>query len=263
MQKIILSGCNGQMGQTVTQLCENNPSYTIVAGFDINNVRRADYPVYSDPTDYPGPADAVIDFSHPSFLTSLLIYCTRRRLPVVLCTTGYAAGQKEEIARAAAQIPIFQSANMSLGVNVLLELVKQAASLLGSDWDIEIVERHHNRKVDAPSGTALMLADAISEVLPYRPDYVYDRQSIRRPRERREIGISSIRGGGIPGDHEILFAGENEVIELRHSAQSRGVFAAGALRAAAFISTVSEPGMYSMQDLVGALRAGKLAQYNL
>jgi 4-hydroxy-tetrahydrodipicolinate reductase len=146
---------------------------------------------------------------------------------------------------------------MSLGVNVLLELAKQAAVLLGSDWDIEICERHHNRKVDAPSGTALMLADAISEALPYRPDYVYDRQSLRKPREKREIGICSMRGGSIPGDHEILFAGENEVIEIRHSAQSRGVFAAGALRAGAYLATVTEPGMYSMKELVAALTEGK------
>ncbi len=257
MRKIILSGCNGHMGQTVTQLCENNPDCTIVAGFDITESRHADYPVYSDPTAFPGPADVVIDFSHPSFLTSLLIYCTRRKLPVVLCTTGYSDGQKEEIARAAQQIPVFQSANMSLGVNVLLELAKQAAVLLGSDWDIEICERHHNRKVDAPSGTALMLADAISEALPYRPDYVYDRQSLRKPREKREIGICSMRGGSIPGDHEILFAGENEVIEIRHSAQSRGVFAAGALRAGAYLATVTEPGMYSMKELVAALTEGK------
>jgi 4-hydroxy-tetrahydrodipicolinate reductase len=255
MRKIILSGCNGHMGQTVTQLCENNADYSIVAGFDINAGRRADFPVYSDPTSFSGPADAAVDFSHPSFLTSLLIYCTGRRLPLVLCTTGYSAGQEEEIARAAAQIPVFRSANMSLGVNVLLELAKQAAALLGADWDIEICERHHNRKLDAPSGTALMLADAISDALPWRPDYVYERQSLRKPRERREIGICSMRGGTLAGDHEILFAGTEETIELRHSAQSRSVFAAGALRAASFLSAVSQPGLYSMQDLVAALTA--------
>ena len=255
MQKIILSGSSGFMGQTVAGLCAASDQQTIAAGIDICPGKNDGFVTYADPTQFDGEADVVIDFSHPSSLTSLLFYCTQRKLPLVLCTTGYSDQQLEEIRRASAQIPIFRSANMSLGINVLLELCRQAALLLGRDWDIEIVEAHHRRKLDAPSGTALMLADGIVEVLEPKPQYTYERESIRRPRERDEIGISSIRGGTITGEHTVLFAGENETLELHHSAQSRAVFAAGALRAAAYMGSVTEPGLYTMQDLVAAVLA--------
>ena len=171
----------------------------------------------------------------------------------MLATTGYSPEQLSAIDQAAQSVPIFRSANMSLGINLLMDLVRRAASVLGESYDVEIVERHHNRKVDAPSGTALMLADAAASALPYQPQYVYDRQSVRKPRDRHEIGISAVRGGNIVGDHEVIFAGRDEVIELRHSAMSREVFASGAVRAARFLAGVTAPGLYSMEDLVAAL----------
>lgn len=251
MLRWILSGCNGRMGQAVTRLCAAQPDLEIAAGFDLLGTAEGDFPVYSAPAEFKGQADAVIDFSSPAALPALLDFCTDRKIPVVLATTGYSQEQLEAIDQAAKMIPIFRSANMSLGVNVLLALVRQAAVALGGDYDIEIVERHHNRKVDAPSGTALMIADAAAQALPYQPEYIYDRHSVRQARGKREVGISAVRGGNIVGDHEVIFAGENEVIELRHSAMSREVFASGAIRAARFLTGVEAPGLYSMADLVG------------
>ena len=168
----------------------------------------------------------------------------------MLATTGYSEEQTARITQAAEHIPIFRSANFSLGINVLLDLVKRAAAILGSDYDVEIVERHHRRKVDAPSGTALMLADAAAQVLPYQPQYVYDRHNVRKSRDRKEIGISCVRGGTITGDHTVIFAGLDEVIEINHHAASRDVFAAGAVRAAKFLSGVTQPGLYDMSHLL-------------
>lgn len=253
MLKVVISGCNGRMGQVVTSICEAEQGIAAVAGFDVNTAKRASYPVYADPMEYAGPADVAVDFSNAAALSPLLSYCVKRKLPVVLCTTGYSAAQLDEIRSAAESIPVFKSANMSLGVNILLDLVRRAAKIVGSGWDIEVLERHHNRKVDAPSGTALMIADALSEALPYEPEYIYDRHSVRRPRGKQEIGLSAIRGGTIVGDHEVLFAGRDEVIEIRHSALSREVFAAGAVRAAAFIATRRHPGLYTMEDLMASV----------
>lgn len=250
MPSLILSGCNGRMGRTLEAMCADRPELEIAAGFDVLGPTDRPFPVYADPNGYAGPADVAVDFSHPAALTPLLDYCVRRELPVVLATTGYSDAQLLEIQRAAGRIPVFRSANFSLGVNLLLDLVKRAAAVLGSDFDVEIVERHHSKKVDAPSGTALLLAQAATEALPYQPEFVYDRHDVRKIRDRQEIGISSVRGGTIAGDHEVLFAGREEVIELRHSAQSREVFAAGALRAAQFLAGKSGPGMWSMSDLV-------------
>lgn len=252
MLRLILSGCNGRMGRAVEHLCAAQPDLEIAAGFDLLGTGDRDFPVFSSPAEFQGQADAVIDFSSPSALPALLDFCTARRVPVVLATTGYSQEQLAAIDRAAERIPVFRSANMSLGVNVLLALVRQATAALGGDYDIEIVEKHHNKKVDAPSGTALMLADAAASALPCQPDYVYDRHSVRRARAKEEIGICSVRGGGIVGDHDVLFAGENEVITLSHSAMSREVFASGAIRAARFLSGVASPGLYSMTDLVQA-----------
>ena len=172
---------------------------------------------------------------------------------ILLATTGYSQAQLAEIEDASQSIPIFRSGNFSLGVNVLLELVRQAGAMLGEDFDVEIIERHHSKKVDAPSGTALMLVEALAVSLPYEPEYVYDRHMVRRPREHREIGISSVRGGTIAGDHEVLFAGKDEIIELRHCAQSREVFAAGALKAARYLAGRDAPGLYGMRDLTNSL----------
>ena len=252
MLRLILSGCNGRMGRAVEHLCAAQPDLEIAAGFDLLGTGDRDFPVFSSPAEFQGQADAVIDFSSPAALPALLDFCTARRVPVVLATTGYSQEQLAAIDRAAERIPVFRSANMSLGVNVLLALVRQATAALGGDYDIEIVEKHHNKKVDAPSGTALMLADAAASALPCQPDYVYDRHSVRRARAKEEIGICSVRGGGIVGDHDVLFAGENEVITLSHSAMSREVFASGAIRAARFLSGVASPGLYSMTDLVQA-----------
>lgn len=253
MVRLIISGCNGRMGRVVETICSADPELEIAAGFDLLGTGEREFPVCSSPAEFQGQADVVVDFSSPAALDGLLEFGLKRSIPLVLATTGYSPAQLAAIQRAAGEIPIFRSANMSLGVNVLLELVRSAARALGESYDVEIVERHHNKKVDAPSGTALMIADAAAEALPYQPDYVYDRQSVRQPRGKAEIGISSVRGGGIVGDHEVIFAGRDEVIELRHTAMSRDVFASGAVRAARFLTTVGRPGLYTMSDLLRAL----------
>ena len=251
MVRLIISGCNGRMGRVVETICAADPELEIAAGFDLLGTGEREFPVFSSPAQFQGQADAVIDFSNPAALDALLEFGVSRHIPLVLCTTGYSPEQIAQIDEAAREIPIFRSANMSLGVNVLLDLVRRACAVLGEDYDVEIVERHHNKKVDAPSGTALMIADAAAQALPYQPEYVYERQSVRKPREKREIGISAVRGGGIVGDHEVIFAGRDEVIELRHSAMSREVFASGAVKAARFLAGLNgAPGLYSMADLV-------------
>ncbi len=250
MLKMLISGCNGHMGNVVAQICQEAGDVEVTAGFDLLGAEREDFPVLSHPAAFQGEADALIDFSSPAALPALLELGVSRNIPLVLATTGYSQAQLDAIDEAAGAIPIFRSGNMSLGINVLMELVNRTAAALGDSFDVEIVERHHSRKVDAPSGTALMLAQAAREALPYEPQYVYERQSVRKPREKREIGISSVRGGGIVGDHEVIFAGRDEVIELKHSAMSREVFASGALRAARFLAQVKQPGLYSMKELV-------------
>lgn len=249
MLSLVISGCNGHMGRAVEDIARSEPDIHIAAGFDILGPGDRDFPVFSSPAQYSGPADVAVDFSHPAALEGLLTWATGRKASLVLATTGYSEEQLFQIQRAAESIPIFRSANMSLGVNVLIGLVRRAAAVLGDGYDVEIVERHHRRKVDAPSGTALMLADAAAGALPYESEYVYERQSVRRPRGDREIGIASVRGGTITGEHEVIFAGRDEVIELKHSAQSREVFASGAVKAAKFIAGKA-PGLYSMTDLV-------------
>ena len=253
MLKIIMSGCNGRMGQVITRMVGSMDDAKIVAGIDLNTVQLSDYPVYAAAEELTEEADVVIDFTHTSALTPLLTFCIARKLPVVLSTTGYSAEQMEEIKEASKYIPIFKSANMSLGINVVADLLRRAASILGEGYDVEIVERHHNQKLDAPSGTALMLADAVSEALPYEAEYVYDRSQVRQKRGKTEIGISAVRGGTITGDHEVIFAGPDEVIEIHHHAQSREVFANGAVRAARYLAGVTEPGLYNMQMLVKSI----------
>lgn len=248
MLKIIVSGCNGHMGQSVVAICAAKSDISVVAGFNRTPVKKNDFPVYSEPMEYAGPADVIIDFSNPANLDSLLAYAAKRHIPIVLCTTGYSPEQIEEIKAYSKSVPVFKSGNMSLGINLMLELVRRASLVLGDNFDVEIVERHHNRKVDAPSGTAVMLADAARGALPYDAQYIYDRHSVRRRREKNEIGISSVRGGTIVGEHEVIFAGPDEVIELKHTAQSRDVFANGAVTAARFIAGVRAPGLYDMGD---------------
>ena len=250
MINILLSGCKGHMGRTVASIVAGNPEMSIVAGVDINTAPNAEYPVFAKPNDFSGDADVILDFSSPEALDALLSYAKEKKKPLILCTTGYSPEQIAEIETASQEIPLFRSANMSLGINLLADLIKRACALLGSDFDVEIVERHHRRKVDAPSGTAIMLADAASSALPYDPDYVFERQSVRQPRANNEIGISAVRGGTIVGEHDVIFAGLDEVIELRHAAMSRDVFAVGAVRAVSFIAEIDKPGLYSMSDIL-------------
>ncbi len=249
VRKIIISGCNGRMGRVVESICESDPDVSVVAGFDVSLESRA-FPVFVSPANFTGEADAVIDFSSPAALDGLLAFALERKVPLVLATTGYSDEQLAQIDEASKHIPIFRSANMSLGINVLLELVKKAAAVLGDSYDIEIVEKHHNRKVDAPSGTALMIADAAASALNFKPEYVYERHSVRQSRDKKGIGISAVRGGTIVGIHEIMFAGRDEIIEIKHTAMSREIFANGAVKAAKFLAGVSKPGMYDMSMLV-------------
>lgn len=249
VMKIILSGCNGRMGRVITECAAQRSDCLIVAGIDLNTAMNGGYPVFSSAAACDVNADMIIDFSHPSALSPLLDLATRKKLPVVVSTTGLSHDQVGEIGEASKSIPVFFSANMSLGVNLMAELSKIAARLLGNDFDIEIVEKHHNRKIDAPSGTALMLADQISAVLPQKPRYVYDRHSQRQKRSRNEIGLHAVRGGTITGEHDVIFAGRDEVLTISHSAYSKEVFATGSVNAALFL--YGKPaGLYNMADMI-------------
>ena len=248
MVSILLSGAGGKMGQVITRSVSERNDCRIAAGIDIHSI-DCGYPVFSSPEQCNVACDVIIDFSHPSVTNSLLDYAVKHKIPAVIATTGLSPEQVEAIHEAAKTIPVFFSANMSLGVSLLTELAKKAAKVLGNDFDIEIIEKHHNRKVDAPSGTALMLADAISEELKDAPQYVYDRHSRRAARSKNEIGIHAVRGGTIVGEHEILFAGHDEIISLTHTAMSKKIFATGAINAALFLANC-KPGLYNMGDLV-------------
>lgn len=249
MTKIILCGCCGKMGAAITGIVNERDDCEIIAGVDVTTNSAHGYQVYSNIADVTGKADVIIDFSHPSTLDSILSYATGNQVPAILCTTGYSEAQIKQIEDASGQVALFHSGNMSLGINLLIALSRKAAQILGGSFDVEIVEKHHNQKIDAPSGTALMIAKAISEELPYDSRYEYDRHSVRRKRERSEIGIHSVRGGSIVGEHEVIFAGHDEVVTISHSAQSKGVFAAGAVNAAVFIKG-KPAGLYDMNDLI-------------
>lgn len=240
------------MGHVVADTVSNRDDCVIVAGFDIDIAVKENFPVLSEPEQFDGNADVIIDFSNPSFLHKLLGFATEHHIPAVIATTGMNDQQKAEIAEAAKIIPVFFSANMSLGVNLLVSLAKKAASVLSESFDIEIVEMHHNQKLDAPSGTALMLADGISTVLENKPEYVYERHSKHQKRTKNEIGIHSVRGGTIVGEHEVIFAGKDETITLKHSAASKQIFATGAVNAALFIADC-KPGLYDMGNLVDSI----------
>jgi 4-hydroxy-tetrahydrodipicolinate reductase len=249
MIRAILSGCGGQMGRVITSMCENDPEIEIVAGVDVSDV-RADYPVYKSFDAIKEEADVLIDFSSSTALDSILPYCIKKRVPAVICSTGHSDEQLDSIKKAADVIPMFKSGNMSLGINLLCELIKQSAAVLGLDFDIEVIEKHHNKKIDAPSGTAYMLAEAAEKGLGSDMEYVYDRHAVRERRNSGQIGISSVRGGSIPGEHTVIFAGKDEVIEFKHTIYSREVFAVGALRAAKYLAGKKEPGMYDMGDVI-------------
>lgn len=249
MTRIIISGCNGKMGREVSNLAFERNDCEVVAGIDRSAQAQNHYPVFSKPMDINVEADVLIDFSNPSLLPSLLQYAQIKKIPLVLCTTGYNKVQVETLTRVSEEVPIFYSGNMSLGINLLIELSKKAAQVLGESFDIEIVEKHHNQKIDAPSGTALMLADEISSVMPDDMRYMYDRHSQRKKRDSNEIGIHSVRGGTIVGEHEVIFAGHHEVITLSHTAQSKEIFASGAINAAVFLAAMPA-GLYNMSDLL-------------
>lgn len=249
MTKIILSGCNGRMGRSISRIVEGTEDAEIVCGFDIDETQSDSYPVFSDYEKFTGTADVVIDFSNPANFEKILAFAKARKMAVVLATTGLSAQQRQELDAAAAEIPVFFSANMSVGVNLVIELAARAAALLSESFDIEIIEKHHNQKLDAPSGTALAIADAVCESVSAPHEYVYDRHSVRKKRDKNEIGIHAVRGGTIVGEHEVLFAGKDEVITISHSASSREVFAEGAVRAARFM-TGKPAGFYNMKSLV-------------
>lgn len=257
MQKIrlIISGCNGRMGQAITRLCEQTSDIEIVAGLDVITEKRNGYPVFADPMECQIAADVLIDFSNATLLDQLLPYCLQRKLPAVICTTGHSPEQLNALESASKKLPLFRSGNMSLGINLITILLKKAAAVLGENFDVEIVEKHHHGKMDAPSGTAIMLADAVREGLSYEPEYVYERQSVRQPRGKQEIGISAVRGGTIVGEHEVLFCGQDEVITFKHTAYSREIFANGAITAARFLSKVNAPGLYDMNDALSDILA--------
>ncbi|MDO4618219.1 MAG: 4-hydroxy-tetrahydrodipicolinate reductase [Clostridia bacterium] len=252
MTKIILSGCNGKMGQVITQLLSDNTDTEIVAGIDINDCLQNTYPVFCDLEKCDTEADVIVDFSHPSAFDKLMDFANRRNLPIVVATTGLSKEQKERLKKDSENIPVFFSANMSLGINLLIALSKKAARVLGEGFDIEIIEQHHNQKIDAPSGTALALADGINEEMDNSFGYVYDRHAYRKKRDKKEIGIHAIRGGTIVGKHDVIFAGNDEVITLKHEASSKEVFAVGAVKAAQFMAGKPK-GFYSMDDLIGGI----------
>lgn len=239
------------MGRVITACAAESKTCKIIAGLDVHSNQEFSYPVFSKLEEASVSVDAVVDFSNPVLLSSLLAYGIKTKTPLVLCTTGYDKNQQFTIQEAASQIPIFYSGNMSIGINLLIELSKMAAKALGTGFDVEIIEKHHNQKIDAPSGTALMIADGISTALQKDMRYVYDRHSQRKKRESDEIGIHSVRGGTIVGEHEVIFAGPHEVLTLSHSAESKEIFALGALHAAEFLCCKAN-GIYTMKNLLNS-----------
>lgn len=250
MVRLIMHGCNGKMGQVITKIVKEDPSVEIVAGIDAYLGISNEYPVFDNIKKCDIEADAVIDFSNAAAVDGLLDYCMEKKIPVVLCTTGLSEEQLQRVKAASEKVAVLKSANMSLGVNLLLKLLQDAAKVLApAGFDIEIVEKHHNQKVDAPSGTALALADSINDAMDHAYLYNYDRSQVRQKRDKKEIGIAAVRGGTIVGEHEVIFAGEDEVIEFKHTAHSKAVFAKGAVEAGKFLKGKT-PGLYDMKQVI-------------
>jgi len=246
-----MHGCNGKMGQVITGLIAADDEIEIVAGIDAFNAKKNTYPVYSSLEDCCEEADAIIDFANAAAVDALLEYSVKRQIPVIVCTTGLSQEQIEHIHKASEQVAVLFSYNMSLGINMLLKLLKEAAGILApAGFDIEIVEKHHNQKVDAPSGTAIALANSINDAMGNVYEYTYDRSKERKKRDCKEIGLHAVRGGTIVGEHEVIFAGTDEVIEFKHTAYSKSVFGKGAVQAAKFIGG-KPAGLYTMADVVG------------
>lgn len=250
MVKMIMHGCNGKMGQVITKIVKEDANAEIVAGIDKYMGIPNDYPVFESIDKCDVEADVVIDFSNAAAVDGLLDYCVEKQIPVVLCTTGLSEEQLTKVKATSEKVAVLKSANMSLGVNMLLKLLQDATKILApAGFDIEIVERHHNQKVDAPSGTALAMADSINTVLNNEYTYTYDRSQLRQKRDKKEIGISAVRGGTIVGEHEVIYAGEDEVIEFKHTAHSKAVFAKGAVEAGKFLKGKGA-GLYDMKDVI-------------
>ena len=251
MVKIIMHGCNGHMGQVISGIVEKDPDAEIVAGIDIADQGKNSYPVFTDIDACQVEADAIIDFSSAKATDKLLEYSAARQIPVVLCSTGLSQEQLAKVEETSRKVAVLKSANMSLGINTLLKLVQDAARVLAAaGFHMEIVEKHHRLKLDAPSGTALALADSINEAMDNQYHYVYDRSQKREKRDDKEIGISAVRGGTIVGEHEIIFAGQDEVIEFKHTAYSKAIFGKGAVEAAKFLAG-KPAGRYDMSDVIG------------
>ena len=252
MTELVIQGIGGRMGHVLCDMIAGREDCRVVAGIDLHAGEQDGIPVVSDPEALAGRGDVIIDFSSPAAVEKILPYCEAHKTPIVLCTTGLSDELNLKIVQLSRSVPVFKSANMSMGINLLAELCKRASAILGGGYDVEIVEQHHHNKLDAPSGTALMLADAINEQNDGAYHYVYDRSAVRAKRDPQEIGISAVRGGSIVGDHEVLFCGPDEVITLKHTAYSRSIFANGAINAAVYLAK-KDPGLYNMNDLIAEL----------
>jgi len=251
MINVLLNGCNGKMGQVIKNTIIEYDNMNIVAGVDINSSVENNFTVFNDINNCDKNVDVVIDFSHPLAFNNTLNYCINNKKPLVMATTGLSKEQHEKLINAANIIPVFFSANMSIGINLIMSLCKKAADFLGSNFDIEIIEKHHNQKIDAPSGTALAIADTINQSFNNKKQYIYNREQNRIKRGIDEIGIHSIRGGSIVGEHTVIFAGANEIIEIKHEALSKDIFARGALKAAQFLCNKPK-GFYNMESIIKA-----------
>ena len=250
MTKIIMLGCNGRMGQMITDMVKQDDECTIVAGIDIVDNRDNGYPVYTKLADCDVEADAIIDFTSATDFESRMDYAVDKQIPIIECSTGLSEEQMDYLKKASEKVAVLKSANMSLGINLLMKLLKEAAvKLAGDGFDVEIVEKHHNQKLDAPSGMALALADSINEAMDDRYEYIYDRSQVRQKRDKKELGISAVRGGTIVGEHEVIFAGTDEVITFKHTAYSRAVFAKGSITAAKYLKGKAA-GLYDMSDVL-------------
>ena len=250
MTKIIMLGCNGRMGQMITDMVKQDDECTIVAGIDIVDNRDNGYPVYTKLADCDVEADAIIDFTSATDFESRMEYAVDKQIPIIECSTGLSEEQMDYLKKTSEKVAVLKSANMSLGINLLMKLLKEAAvKLAGDGFDVEIVEKHHNQKLDAPSGTALALADSINEAMDDRYEYIYDRSQVRQKRDKKELGISAVRGGTIVGEHEVIFAGTDEVITFKHTAYSRAVFAKGSITAAKYLKGKAA-GLYDMSDVL-------------
>ena len=250
MVKAMMHGANGKMGQVITGICKEDPDIEIVCGIDIVNDKDNGYPVFTSFDACTETPEVIIDFSAAVAVDALLDYAEAKKIPVVLCSTGLSEAQLARVKQVSEKVAVLKSANMSLGINTIIKLLKDAANVFApAGFDIEIVEKHHNQKVDAPSGTALALADAVNEARGNEYEYVYDRSQVRKKRDKKELGISAVRGGNIVGEHEVIFAGLDEVIEIKHTAYSKSVFAKGAVEAAKFLAG-KPAGLYDMADVI-------------